>query len=291
VRPRLGFIGIGLMGEGMVRRLLERGWHVTAWNLEPERLATVVPHGAVAAASPAAVAAASDIVLMCVLDTAAVRRCVEAEDGVVAGTPAPRLVIDLSTIDPEATRELAAAVAARGMAWVDAPVSGGPAAARAGSLAIMAGGTDAAIETARPVLVDLAASLTPMGPAGAGQTAKMVNQALVAAGFLAMAEAVALAEAAGLPVDRIPACLAGGAADSRLLQTVFPQMHERAFDPPRAYARQLLKDIKAVDAFAAGLGLELPVVRVALERYTAFVAAGNAMTDPAAIAVGYGRRG
>ena len=129
-RPRLGFVGIGLMGEAMIRRLLDCGWGVTVWNLEPERLQTVVPHGAVAASSPAAVAAASDIVLMCVLHTEAVEVCTFGENGIASAAQPPRLVIDMSTIDPEATRNFAAKLHKfSGTGWIDAPISGGPDAA------------------------------------------------------------------------------------------------------------------------------------------------------------------
>lgn len=283
---RIGFIGIGIMGEAMVRRLMERGrGPVTVWNLEPERLATVVPHGAVAAASPAAVAAASDVVMLCVLHTDAVRNVVFGPEG-IAQAPglAGRLLIDLSTADPEATRQMAARLQAEtGMGWVDAPVSGGPQAARAGTLAVMAGGTEADIAGALPLLRDLAANVTRMGPVGAGQTTKVINQVIVGTGFVLMAEALALAEAAGIDAAALPGCLAGGFADSELLRRIWPQMQQRRFEPPAGYARQLLKDMKAVQAFAAGLGAELPVVAAAAARYAEFVAAGNEMADSAAI--------
>jgi 3-hydroxyisobutyrate dehydrogenase len=283
---RIGFIGIGIMGEAMVRRLMERGHSpVTVWNLEPERLATVVPHGAVAAASPAAVAAASDVVMTCVLHTEAVRSVVFGPEG-IAQAPglSGRLLIDLSTADPDATRQMAAQLQAEtGMGWVDAPVSGGPQAARAGTLAVMAGGTEADIARALPLLRDLAANVTRMGPVGAGQTTKVINQAIVGTGFVLMAEALALAEAAGIDAAALPGCLAGGFADSELLRRIWPQMQQRRFEPPAGYARQLLKDMKAVQAFAAGLGAELPVVAAAAARYAQFVAEGNEMADSAAI--------
>ena len=283
---RIGFIGIGIMGEAMVRRLMERGHGpVTVWNLEPERLATVVPHGAVAAASPAAVAAASDVVMTCVLHTEAVRNVVFGPEG-IAGAPdlSGRLLIDLSTAEPEATRQMAARLQAEtGMGWVDAPVSGGPQAARAGILAVMAGGAEADIARALPLLRDLAANVTRMGPVGAGQTTKVINQAIVGTGFVLMAEALALAEAAGIDAAALPGCLAGGFADSELLRRIWPQMQQRHFEPPAGYARQLLKDMKAVQAFAEGLGAELPVVAAAAARYAQFVAQGNEMADSAAI--------
>jgi 3-hydroxyisobutyrate dehydrogenase len=287
----LGFIGIGLMGEAMTCRLLERGHDVAVWNLEPERLATVVPHGARAAATPAAVAAQSDVVLMCVLHAQAVERCVFADDGVAAARRHPRLLIDLSTADPAATVEMAARLRrATGTAWVDAPVSGGPVAARAGSLAIMAGGEAADLEAARPVLGDLAGNLTHMGPVGAGQRTKLINQAIVGAGYVLMAEALVMAEAAGVDAARLPDCLAGGAADSTLLRTIFRQMQKRDFEPPKSYARQLLKDMKAVHEFAAALGLELPVVEAAVARYAAYVEAGNDMRDSASVLRAYDTR-
>jgi 3-hydroxyisobutyrate dehydrogenase len=284
-RPRIGFIGIGIMGSAMTYRLLERGWHVRVWNLEPEALPPVVAAGAVAAASPAEVAATSDLVLMCVLHTAAVESCVYGAAGVAAAAGlAGKLLVDLSTIDPRATREMAARLGREtGMGWVDAPVSGGPQAARAGSLAVMAGGEPAEIERVRPLMRDLAANFTHMGPVGAGQTTKIVNQAIVGTGFVLMAEALALAETAGIDAARLPECLAGGFADSELLRRLYPQMRERAFEPPTGYARQLLKDMKAVKEFAHDLGLALPLVERAAERYREYVEAGNEMRDSASI--------
>jgi 3-hydroxyisobutyrate dehydrogenase len=282
---RVGFIGIGLMGEAMVRRLLDRGHAVTAWNLEPERLATIVPHGAVAAESPAAVAASSEIVLACVLHADAVRSIALGPRG-VAEAPglAGRVLVDLSTADPAATRDMAAELRARaGMGWVDAPVSGGPAAARAGTLAVMAGGEEADLTAAMPVLRDLAANVTRMGPVGAGQTTKLINQAIVGTGFVVMAEALALAEAAGIDAAAVPHCLAGGFADGELLRRLWPHMQQRRFGQPIGYARQLLKDMQAVQGFAEALGQQLPVVAAAAARQAEFVAQGNAMADSAAI--------
>ena len=284
--PRIGFIGIGIMGEAMVRRLMDCGHGpVTVWNLEPERLGTVVPHGAIPAPSPAAVAAASDIVMLCVLHTEAVRNVVFGEGGVARAVGgAGKLLIDLSTSDPDETRRMAAALRAEtGMAWVDAPVSGGPLAARAGTLAVMAGGAEPDVAAALPLLRSLAANVTRMGDVGAGQTTKVINQAIVGTGFVLMAEALALAEAAGIDAAALPGCLAGGFADSELLRRIWPQMQARRFDPPASYARQLLKDMKAVQAFAEGLGSELPVVAAAAARYAAFVSQGNGMADSAAI--------
>lgn len=284
-RPRLGFIGVGIMGEAMTRRLLDRGWQVTAWNLEPERLNLVTPHGAVAAASPADVAAAADIVLMCVLDGDAVRNCVFGRAGLASSRNARgKLLIDLSTIDPGATREMAARASAEGgLDWIDCPVSGGPVAAREGSLTMMVGGDPASFERGRQVLIDLGANVTHMGPVGAGQTTKIINQAIVGVGYVLMTEAAVLAEAAGIDAARLPECLAGGFADSVLLRKLYPRVHRRDFDPPQAYARQLLKDVKAVAEFAREVGCELPLVETARDRFAQYVDSGHALSDPASI--------
>jgi 3-hydroxyisobutyrate dehydrogenase len=283
-RPRIGFIGIGIMGEAMVRRLLDLGFPVTVWNLEPKRLDTVVPHGAVAAETPAAVAAASDIVMLCVLHMAAVERCILAEDGVASAGAGPALVIDFSTADPEGTRAVAEKLKAlTGAGWVDAPVSGGPQLARTGGMTVMAGGSQADFDRARPILEQMSGNLTLMGPVGAGQTTKIINQAIVGTGYVVMAEALMLAEAAGIDAARLPQCLAGGHADSSLLQRLYPQMQARAFDPPSSYARQLLKDLKAVSAFAQGLGLDLRVIEKGVQRYGDYVALGHEMSDSAAV--------
>ncbi|HEX3350457.1 MAG TPA: NAD(P)-dependent oxidoreductase [Acetobacteraceae bacterium] len=289
-RLALGFVGIGIMGEAMVRRLLDRGWRVTVWNREPARLPTVVPHGAIATGSPAEVAEAADIVMLCVLNTEAVEACVFGPSGIASARRPPRTIVDLSTIDPDVTERIAARL--DGSAWVDAPVSGGPEKARAGTLAIMAGGADDAIAAVRPVLTDLGRA-THMGGIGAGQRTKIVNQAIVATGYVLMAEAVALAEAAGIDAAAIPECLAGGMADGALLQVIFRQMQARSFMPPRAYARQLLKDMVSIRGFANERSLSLPVVESAIGAFARFASRpGNEMRDPAEVVTAYtGQRG
>ena len=289
-QPNLGFIGIGLMGEAVTRRLLDRGYAVTVWNLEPERLHTVVPHGARPVANPAAVTEASDIVLMCVLHTAAVEACAFGPDGIARAARPDKLLVDLSTADPAATRDFAIRLKREtGMGWVDAPVSGGPPAARDGTMTVMAGGDAEDIERIRPLMGDMAANFTPMGPSGAGQTAKIINQAIVGTGYVLMAEALVLAERAGIDAALLPECLAGGHADSNLLRKLYPQMQKRDFEPPRSYARQLLKDMKAVKNFARGLDLMLPVVECAAERYAHYVEQGNEMADSASVVRLYDR--
>jgi 3-hydroxyisobutyrate dehydrogenase len=288
---RIGFVGIGLMGEAMTLRLLERGWTVTVWNLTPDRYARVVPAGAITAESPAAVATASDLILMCVLDAAAVKNCAFGPGGLAEAPKSGKIVVDHSTVNPDPTREVAAALLeANGMHWVDAPVSGGPGGAREGALTVMAGGDAEDIAAIAPAMADLAANFTHVGPVGTGQTAKILNQAIVGTGYVLMAEALALAEAAGLDAAKLPQCLAGGHADSNLLRKIYPQMAARDFDPPRAYARQLLKDMKNVKAFARAAGCNLPVIEQAIDQYERYVSQGNEMADAASISRHYDRR-
>lgn len=287
-KARIGFIGLGIMGTAMSLRLLEQGWPVTVWNLEPERVPPLVAAGAIAAPSPAAVTAASAIVIMCVLHTDAVRNCVFGPHGIAGAGAADKILIDHSTIDPAATRAMAQQLRSEtGMRWVDAPVSGGPLQSRAGTLTIMAGGEAADIDSIRAVMADLAANFTHIGPSGAGQTAKMINQLIVGSGYVVLAEALILAEAAGVDAQALPQCLAGGHADSSLLRQLYPQMHARDFEPPRSYARQLLKDLKAVTAYAHELQLSLPMLEAATRRYTDYVGQGNGMADTASIVNSY----
>lgn len=284
-RKRLGFVGLGLMGAPMTRRLLSQGWSVTVWNREPERYAEVP--GAVVADSPAAVRAASDIVLFCVLDGYAVEECCFGPNGLAAAAGGADLLIDTSTIMPDRTRELAFRLKeAAGMDWVDAPMSGGPSLAEKGALAMLVGGEAEAVARARPVLDDLAANLTHLGGLGAGQTAKIVNQAIVGASYVLMAETLALVKGAGLDPAQFPAALAGGLADSQALQRLFPQMATRDYEPPKGYARQLDKDLLNLSAFIGAHGLDLPMIEGVVARYHDW-AKDHPMADGTSIALTY----
>jgi 3-hydroxyisobutyrate dehydrogenase len=285
-QPRLGFVGLGIMGVPMVQRLMAQGFALSVWNREPERGALV--EGARWCSGPDAVRAASDIVVTCVLDGPALEACCFGPNGFARAGEGADLLLDCSTIEPDATLALAARLQSEaGMSWVDAPISGGPQAAGEGKLAILAGGSAGDVARVRPVLEALAHNVTRMGPLGAGQTAKTINQAVVGVNYTLMAEVLALAEAAGIDAAALPAALAGGLADSTILQRIYTQMAAREFDPPRAYARQLDKDLKALARFIDGLGLELPVVAAAIARYHAYVAAGHELSDSAAISEFY----
>lgn len=287
-KPKLGFIGLGLMGGAMAEMLLAAGYELTVWNRESEPLAGFAAKGARLAANPAEVAAASEIVLLCVLDTNAVRQVTLGPDGVADASTPPRILVDHSTAMPVETASMAAELQARtGMAWVDAPVSGGPGFARQRRLTIMAGGPQQAYDAVLPILAAYAANVTRMGPTGAGQTAKVINQAISGVSYVLMAEVLRLAEQSGIDAARIPDCLAGGHADSTMLHFAYPKMLARDFEPPASLASQMLKDLNNVGKEAHRLGLELPLIDSARARFDHYVAAGNGRKETASIYQSY----
>lgn len=291
-KPRLGFIGLGLMGSAMAERLLQDGYELSVWNLEPEPVTAFVEKGAKAAASPAAVAAASDIVLLCVLDTPAVEAVVFGPEGVAAAGQGATLLVDHSTAMPLPTAEMARRLRAEaGIEWLDAPVSGGPSFALKKQLTIMAGGAPEVFKRVKPILKTYAGNITLMGPAGAGQMAKVINQAISGVSYVLMAEVLRLAEASGIDAARIPQCLHGGHADSTMLHFAYPRMLKRKFEPPLSRTKQMLKDLHAVEAEAARLSLELPLIGMAADRFEAYAEAGGEAADTSSIYRLYSEKG
>jgi 3-hydroxyisobutyrate dehydrogenase len=282
-RPRLGYVGVGLMGLPMTKHLLSRGYAVRAYDIVPARVAAARAAGAEAAASPADAAHGVEFVLLNLPTNEAVEQAVFGEDGVAAALRPPQLLIDFSTIKVEKCRAWAAKLAAQtGCNWIDAPVSGGPPASGAGTLTVMAGGEAADIERSRSLFADVAGHFTHVGPTGSGMVAKMLNQLIVGCGHAVMAEAVVLAESAGIDAAKLPECLAGGLADGPLLQRLYPRMVRRDF-APQGYARQLLKDLEMANEFAAGLKAPAPMMGEALSLYRMLVHLGHSELDTAAL--------
>jgi 2-hydroxy-3-oxopropionate reductase len=222
-----------------------------------------------------------------------VERAIFGDEGIAAAPAnAQRLLIDMSSIDPPATRRLAQALRERtGMGFVDAPLSGGAPKALLGQLTVMAGGSEHDVQRARAVMDSLCANYTRMGENGAGQTTKLVNQLLCAIGFQAVAEAVRLAEAGGVDASKLPAALAGGRADSQILREFGPKMAARDYTPS-GRIDNMLKDLEAVQAFSQGQRLPLPLAGAVAELHRSFVAAGLGAEDTAAMMRqfnGYGR--
>lgn len=280
--PRIGFIGLGLMGVPMSRRLVEAGYPVTVWNRSADKAQPVVEAGAALAASIVELVAASDIVMTCVTDTAAVEAVVLGEGGVVEAGSADKLLIDFSSIAPDATRRMAEALQARcGMRWIDAPVSGGVAGAEAGTLAIMAGGDEADIDAVRPVLAHLSQRVTSMGPVGSGQVTKICNQMIVSCNVLVMAEALALAEKSGVNISQVPVALQGGFADSIPLQLTGTRMAAGDFDEIKWHVKTLLKDLDMAGALSGTTAGRIPMAELGAELMRRYAETGYADKDPA----------
>ena len=278
----LGFIGIGLMGKPMTLRLLTAGFQVNVWNRSPEKLATVAQAGAQVCESIAELVQQSDVILLCLADTAVVETVV-TQQILPHGRPR-QLVIDLSSIHPEITRQLAARLKQHcGMQWVDAPVSGGTAGAEQGSLAIMAGGTDDDIMIARQVLKPLYNRLTHMGPVGSGQITKICNQMIVSCNVLVIAEMMALAKQAGVDNSKIPEALMGGFADSKPLQIVGPEMAAEQFEPVKWRVKTLLKDLNMAVDVAAEQGSSIPMAGLAAQLMQLHGAHGFLEMDPSTL--------
>ncbi|PNG39605.1 2-hydroxy-3-oxopropionate reductase [Pseudomonas protegens] len=272
------------MGLPMCRRLLAAGYPLTVWNRNPQKCAPLVAAGARQVATPAQLCEHADLVLLCLANTDVVREVVFAADGIAQGARAGQLLLDLSSLEPTATREMAAMLARdTGMAWVDAPVSGGTPGAESGSLAIMVGGEAADIERVRPVLLALGQRVTHMGAVGAGQVTKACNQMIVACNALVIAEVVALAERSGVDARLIAEALAGGFADSKPLQILAPQMAESRFEPVKWHVRTLLKDLDGAVKFSREQGSATPISGLAAQLMRLHGGQGYLEQDPATL--------
>ena len=260
----LGFIGIGLMGKPMTLRLLDAGFTINVWNRSKEKLKVVTDAGAIAFSAVLDLVNASDIIILCLANTEVVELIVEKE--ILNSESADKLVIDLSSIHPESTKQLAKKLKKRcGFNWVDAPVSGGTAGAEQGTLAIMAGGSEADITIAKEVLKPLYKQLTHMGEVGSGQVTKICNQMIVSCNVMVIAEMMALAKSSGVDSEKIPQALAGGFADSKPLQIVGPEMAAETFDSIKWHVKTLLKDLKMAVDLSNQQGNSVPISGIAAQ--------------------------
>lgn len=280
---RVGFVGLGTMGGAMAANAVRAGFEVTAWNRTPGRAAELGDLGVSMAASPSAVAAASEIVITMVSDTPDVEAVLFGPDGVADGAGEGSLVVDMSTISPSATRDFAARLASKGVAMLDAPVSGGSEGAKKGTLSIFVGGEAADLERARPVLASLGTTITHVGPIGAGQAVKAVNQVILAGTYLGVAEGVVLALKSGLDVEQVVAALSGGAAQSWVLTNRSGRMIEN--DYPLGFKVALhRKDLGIALSMARELGASLPISELCEAIEAGLVGDGHADDDMAAVA-------
>ena len=263
---RIGFIGLGIMGRGMVRNLLKAGFAVQVWNRTAARMGELAADGAQPTSSPAELARQCDLIITCVSDTPDVAAVLLGEQGVIAGAQPGALVIDMSTISPQATQEFAARLAERGVHMLDAPVSGGSEGAAKGTLSIMVGGDAADVERAMPVFQAMGKTITHVGGTGVGQTVKLVNQILVVGSMQAMAEALLFAQAGGVDLEKTLAAVSGGAGGSWTLSNRGPQVIRRDWRPGFMIDLQA-KDLRLVLDAADDLGAPLPSTALIFQLY------------------------
>ena len=277
---KLGYLGLGMMGLPMTRRLLGTGHDVTVWNRSAGKATALVDAGAKPAARPRDVADAASILFMCLTDAAAVEEVVFGPGGLATTAGSGKLVVDFSSIHPDAARAIAARLKmANGMGWIDAPVSGGTMGAEQGTLAVMAGGEATDIERVRPYVLAMARRLTHMGPVGAGQTTKLCNQVIVGCAMAVLAEATRLAVNAGIDARRLPEALAGGFADSIPLQLFVPRMAQGIHSPPLGHIATMLKDLDTVIDVARNTSSPVPMAGLAAQLFRLAEAARGADAD------------
>jgi len=279
---KVGFIGLGVMGRPMALHLLEAGHELSVYARRAEAAQPLVDAGAKACASPAGVAAASEVVFTMVTAGADVEQVALGEDGIVHGAKPGTVLVDMGTIPPGTARRVAAKLAAKGIETIDAPVSGGEVGARNATLAIMAGGKAEVLERVRPLLERLGKTIVHIGPSGAGQVAKACNQMIMVACIEAVAEALLLARQSGADPEKVRQALAGGSAGSRVLDVFGARMTAHDFKAG-VEARLHHKDFGILMNEAATLGAPLPIAVQVWQQLNALMAQGWGREDTSAL--------
>ncbi len=258
---KIGFIGLGIMGSGMAANLLKKGFELCVWNRTASRMEPLVATGATAGRNPADVTAQSDIIIICVSDTPDVEAVILGKNGIIESVKEGALVIDMSTISPKATRELAEKLSEKGAMMLDAPISGGNEGAENGTLSIMVGGDKDQVARAIPAFEAMGKSITHVGDIGQGQSVKLVNQILVVINMLAVSEALLFAEAGGLDLEKTLTAVSGGAAGSWMLSNRGNQAIVRDWRPGFTIDLQQ-KDLRLAIEAADQLGV--PVISTSM---------------------------
>jgi 2-hydroxy-3-oxopropionate reductase len=278
----IGFIGLGIMGRPMALNLIKGGHTVTVWARRAESMQPLLEAGAIAAASPAEAARGNSLVISMVADAPDVREVMLGAQGVVQAAAPGLVAVDMSTIAPAAARSIGVDLAKAGIDFIDAPVSGGEVGAIAGTLSIMAGGTAAAFETARPAFECMGKNVVHVGDAGAGQVTKAANQIVTGMGVLAVAEAFAFASKNGVDRSKVREALLGGFASSRILENHGQRMLDRNFKPGfKSWMHE--KDLNIVMQTAHELGLCLPGSAATAQMFNAMVGSGLGEDDSIAV--------
>jgi 3-hydroxyisobutyrate dehydrogenase len=270
---RIGFIGLGVMGKHMATNLIKAGFTLTTWNRTRSKMNDLLGVGAAAADSPREVAEKSDVIVTMVSDSPDVESVILGQNGVIEGSRKGQLVIDMSTISPDVTRNIAARLSEKGVDMLDAPVSGGEAGARDAALSIMVGGPRNRYDEAQPVLKAMGKRITYMGRNGMGQTAKLCNQVICALNIQAVCEGLMLGASAGLDLNSLLEVVTAGAANSWQLSNLGPKMVKRDFTPGFKIKHQL-KDIRLALATAEALKLPLPATGLVQQLFRASEAEG-----------------
>jgi 2-hydroxy-3-oxopropionate reductase len=278
----IALVGAGAMGGAIGARLVATGARLQVFDLDPAKVAPLVAAGATAARSAAAAAHGAQAVILSLNAARIVQAAVFGPEGVAEGAVTGTLIIDMSSIDPETTKALAADAAAKGLHWVDSPLSGGIPKVATGELTLMQGGEPDAVARAQVILSRVASNQTRMGGPGAGQTTKLINQVLCGLGFLAVAEATALAEAAGVDAAMIPQALKGGRADSAILQEYMPRFAARDY---RRTGRidNMVKDLNGAADLARLTHTPMPLTALCAEVHRLLTVAGLGGEDQAAL--------
>ncbi len=280
---RVGFVGLGTMGAAMAANLVRAGYPLHVWNRTPGKAGPLVEIGATEAGTLAELVAAVDVVVICVSDTPDVEAVLFGPEGIAAAAREGTLVIDCSTISPRATREFARRLRERGIAMVDAPVSGGSEGAIHATLTIMVGGEPADVERAHAVLAAMGRTITHMGPIGTGQATKAVNQVIICGAYLGVAEGIVLAMRAGLDPDAVVAALNNGAAQSWVLANRSGRMVEDRY--PLGFKVALhRKDLAIALDLARESGVSLPVAGLTAQLENGLIAGGHGDEDMSALA-------
>ena len=278
---QVAVVGVGVMGSAIAGRLLDTGAALHLFDIEPEKCEPLARRGATVAASARDATAAAQYVITSLNHADIVELAVFGTAGIAEAAAPEKLLIDMSSIDAERTKQMSAKLLAEtGMGWVDAPLSGGAPAAAQGAMTLMLGGSEAYVARAEPLLAKLASHYTHLGASGAGQTVKLINQILCANHFLAVAEALRFAESHGVDGTRIPAVLAGGRADSRILQEFMAKMARRDFSPT-GRIDNMLKDLETVQQAALAKRIPMPVTSLIADLHRMLVAGGLGPADSA----------
>ncbi len=279
---RIGFVGLGIMGKPMVRNLLKAGFSVTVYDIVADAVKALVAEGATGASSAKEVATDQDVVITMVPSGPIVRSLLNGDDGILAGVKAGTVIVDMSSVTPVESKEFAELAAAKGCAFLDAPVSGGEPGAVAGTLAIMVGGEEDVLDSVRDVFEAMGSSITLVGPTGSGSVTKLANQVIVNLNIAAVAEALILSTKAGADPKKVYEAIRGGLAGSTVLDAKAPMMFRRNFKPGGPIKINL-KDITNVMDTAKKLDLPLVMTGVLEQIMHSLKATGHLMDDHSGI--------